>query len=144
MAALAVSAEDVERVETGEGPARRLEAQKRVDADRLVRGAEVAHRAERVADGEDPLGREPQGDFLPEPAADDRDHFEGRAGDAGEGRFVERNADSACDRGAVAVVAVEELDDGLRLAAELCDALVDAVSIQDVRQPDGVADPYRV
>ena len=116
VAALAVSAEDVERLEAGERLARRLEPQERVDADRLVGRAEVADGAERVADDEDPLRGEPKRHLLPEPAADDRDHLERRVGHSVEGRHVERDAEAARDGRTVALVAVEELDDASRLA----------------------------
>ena len=139
MAALAVSAEDVERLEAGERLARRLESQERMDADRLVGGAEVAGRAERVADDQDPLCGEPKRHLLPEPAPDDRDHLERRVGHSVEGRHVERNAEAARDRRTVALVAVEQLDDASRLA-ELPDPLVDPGAVEDVREPDGASD----
>ena len=143
VAALAVSAEDVERLEAGEGLARRLEAQERVDADRLVGGAEVADRAERVADDQDPLPGEPKCHLLPESAADDRDHLERRVGHSVEGRHVQRDAEAARDDRTVPLVAVEELDDAFRLA-ELRDPLVDPGPVEDVRQPHGVLDSDRV
>ena len=143
MAALAVAAEDVERLEAGERAARRLEPQERVDADRLVGGAEVADRAERVADDQDPLCGEPKRHLLPEPAPDDRDHLERRVGHAVEGCHVERNTEAACNGRAIALVAVEQLDHRTRLA-ELRDPLVDAGPVEDVRQPHGVPDADRV
>jgi DNA polymerase (family 10) len=143
VAALAMSAEDVERLEACERLARRLESQERVDADRLVGGAEVADRAERVADDQDPLRGEPERHLLPEPAADDRDHLERRVGDSVEGRHVERDAEAARDRGAVALVTVEELDHASGLP-ELRDSLVDPGPVEDVSQPNGVPDSNRV
>ena len=143
MAALAVSAEDVEWLEAGERLARRLEPQERVDADRLVGGAEVADRAERVADDQDPLLGEPKRHLLPEPAPDDRDHLERRLGHSVEGRHVQRDAEAARDGRTVALVAVEQLDHASRLA-ELPDPLVDPGPVEDVRQPHGVPDSDRV
>ena len=144
MAALAVSAEDVERLEAREGLARWLQPQERVDADRLVVArSEVADGAERIADDQDPLLGEPKRDLAPEPAPDDRDHLERRLGHSVEGRLVERNAEAACDGRAVALVAVDELDHASRLA-ELPDPLVDPRPVEDVRQPDGASDSDRV
>jgi DNA polymerase (family X) len=143
VATLAVSAEDVERLEAGERLARRLEPQERVDADRLVGGAEVAGRAKRVAGDEDSLRREPKRHLLPEPASDDRDHLERRVGHSVEGRHVERDAEASCDGRAVALVAVEQLDRASRLT-ELSDPPVDPGAVEDVRQPHGIPDSDRV
>ena len=143
MAALAVSAEDVERLEAGKGASRRLEAEERVDADRLTWGAEILHGAERVAHDEDLLLSEPEGDLAPEPAPDDRDHLERRVGDSVERGRVERDAEASCDDRAVALVTVEELDHASRLT-ELPDPLVDPRSVENVRQPDGAADSDRM
>jgi DNA polymerase (family 10) len=139
VAALAVSAEDVERLEACERLARRLEPQERVDADRLVARSEVADGAERIADDQDPLCGEPKRHLLPEPAPDDRDHPERRVGHSVEGRFVERDGEASCDSRAVALVAVEQLDHASRLP-EFRDPFVDPRPVEDVRQPDGVAD----
>ena len=143
VATLAVSAEDVERLEAGERLARRLEPQERVDADRLVGRAEVADRAERVADDQDPLLGEPKRHLLPEPAPDDRDHLERRLGHSVEGRHVQRDAEAARDVLTVTLVAVEQLDHASRLA-ELPDPFVDPRPVEDVRQPHGVPDSDRV
>jgi DNA polymerase (family X) len=143
VAALAVSTEDVQRLEAGERLARRLEAQDWVDADRLVGCAEVPDGAERVADDEDSLRSEPKRHLLPEPVSDDRDHFERRVGHSVKGRHVERGAEASCDGRAVALVAVEQLDHASRLA-ELPDPLVDPGAIEDVRQPHGIPDSDRV
>jgi DNA polymerase (family 10) len=111
-----------------------------MDADRLlVAGSEVADGAERVAEDEDPLRGEPNRHLLPEPAPDDRDHLERRVGHSVEGRHVERDAEAARDGRAVAVVAVDELDDPTRLA-ELPDPLIDPGAVEDVREPDGGPD----
>jgi DNA polymerase (family X) len=143
VATLAVSAEEMERLEAGERPARRLEAQDWVDADRLVRCAEVTDGAERVADDEDSLRGEPNRHLLPEPASDDRDHLERCVEHSVEGRHVERDAEAASDGRTVALVAVEQLDRASRLA-ELRDPLVDPRAVEDVRQPHGIPDSDRV
>jgi DNA polymerase (family X) len=141
--ALAVPEEHVLRLEAGEGPARRSQAEERMHAEGLSGRAEVADAAERVGADEDPLGGKPERDLAPEFVPDDRDRLERRVGHAVEGRYVERDAEASRHGGAVALVAVEELDHGARLA-ELGDSLVDPGRVEDVGQPDGAPDSDRV
>ena len=56
---------------------------------------------------------------------------------------MQRHAQALGDGRAIAVVAVEELEDGRGLT-ECRDSLVEAVAVEDVDQPDPAAGPDRV
>src|ERR671923_414003 len=129
----AVTAEDMARLVAAER-LRRSQAEERVDADRLVRRAEVADGSQRVAHDERAEVRDPGRDLLPEARLDERLDLDLRGGDALERDRVVRDGQRSRERGTVALVAVDELHDACRLA-KLEDAL-------DRRLPhDGVEDP---
>jgi DNA polymerase (family 10) len=131
--------QNVLRLEAGERPLRREEAEQRMDSERLALGAEVAEAAERVGADEDPLLREPEGDLLPDSPVEDRARLE----PVGSFEDVERNPEPRGDCGAVALVPVEELDDPGRFA-ERADPLVQSWAVDGVRQPDAPAGTNRV
>jgi hypothetical protein len=135
--------EDMLRLEAAEGATRRAQTQERMDAKRLAPRAEVVEAAERVAAHENPLGGKPEGDLPPEPAPDEGQNDERRAGHLREWRHVEGDAEPLGDRGAVALVTIDELDDSGRLA-ERADPLVETRSVDDVRQPNVFSDPESV
>ena len=97
-------------------------------------GPEVADRAERVGDDESAELRDPGRDLSPEARARDRKDLERRGDDPLHGDRVVRDAERRGHLGAVAGVAVEELDDAGRLA-ELRDPL------ERGRPQGGVEDP---
>ena len=143
MEPLAVAEEDVLRLEAPESATRWGQTQERVNAERLATRAEVAEAPERVAADQDSFLREPERDLPPEPSAHDRQHDERGTRHVRERRQVEGNAEALRDRGAVALVTVDELDDSGRLA-EGADPLVEARAVDDVRQPDASSDPQRM
>ena len=114
-----------------------------MDAERLAGRAEVVEAAECVRANEDPLLGEPERDFAPEALPDDREGDERRAFDVRERRHVERDAEAVGDGCTVPLVAVEELDDACGLA-ERGDPLVQALAVDDVREPDAVLGANRV
>ena len=134
MHALAVAAQYVLRREAGERP-RRDEAQKRMDAEHLAAGAEIADGAESVAAEQHALLLPPQRDLAPQPVPRDRNGVEGRARDALERRLVVRHAEPRGQGGRVAAVPVEELDHTGRLA-ELPDVLLHPRRVDRIEDPD--------
>ena len=139
----AVTKEDVLRLETRERCPGREEAEGRVDAERLAGRAEVVEAAECVRADEDSLFGEPERDLAPKALSDDREGDERRALDVRVRRHVERDAEAVGDGCAVALVAVEELNDGCGLS-ERADPLVEAFAVDDVREPDAVLGADRV
>jgi hypothetical protein len=114
-----------------------------MNAESLTRHTEVADGAERIRADEDPLLPEPEGDLAPEPLVHDAEDDEWRAGHIAEWRHVQWNVQPPRDRGAIARVPVEELDDARRLA-QLADPLVEPVAVDHVGQPDATAGAHRV
>src|SRR5438309_4880991 len=112
-------------------------------AEQLAGRDEVAHRPERVAAQEHLLLRPPQRDLAPEAVPHDRDRVERRAGDALEGRLVERDAEPPGERGAVAPVPVEELDHAGRLA-EGADPLIHSWRVDRIEDPDAALGAERM
>ena len=99
-------------------------------------------RAERVGADEDPALRPPERDLLPPAAAEHRQEPERRLRQR-QRDDVERHAEPRGQRGAVAVVPVDQLDHAGRLA-ERADALLDAVAVDRIGQPDAAVDGERV
>ena len=130
--------QDVLGLEAAERPSRREEAEQWVDAERLVARPEVAEAPERIRADEYLLVSEPDRNLAPEPTPDDRHDDERCAGDVHERRFVVRDAEARCNRGAVPSVAVEELNDGRGLA-ECGDPVVETGAVHDVGQPDAAS-----
>jgi hypothetical protein len=105
-----VPAQDVFRLELPE-IARRAEAKERMDAQALARRDEVPNGPQGVGDDEDPPRRLPESDLLPEAVPDDPHEL------ASRGRSLEPhaqvgNAEPLRDSAAIALVTIEELDDG--------------------------------
>jgi hypothetical protein len=111
--ALAVPGEDVLGIDPPERP-RRRQPEDWVHADGLARRAEVADGSERVGCDEYAPLRPPQRDLAPEPVAEDRQEVERR--DLRRHDVV-RHTERRGKCGAVAVVAVEELEHPSRLPA---------------------------
>jgi len=106
-----VPAQDVLRFEPSEAP-RRAQAKERMDAQALAWRDEVPNGPQGVGDDEDPPRRLPESDLLPEAVPDDPREL------ASRGRSLEPhaqvgNAEPLGDEAAVALVPVEELNDGL-------------------------------
>lgn len=130
--ALAVAAQNVERVGATEPP-RRSEAQQRMDGEGLARSQEVARRAERVAAHERPLLREPERDLVPARPVGHLDRLD--PGEPAERDAVMRHAEARGDGRTVASVPVQHLHDRGRLA-QRADALVEALDVERVGDPD--------
>lgn len=126
--------EHVLRLEAPEGIPRWEQAQERMDAEALAGRAEVAGAAEGVCADDDALLRKPERDLPPALEADDGSDDEGRSRQIGQRRDMERHTEPVRDRGAVALVPVEELDDAGRLA-EGAEPVVEAVAVDRVGQP---------
>jgi hypothetical protein len=114
-----------------------------MDAEQLVRGAEVGHRAESLRADEDAPGLPPEGDFTPPGHVQDLPGLEGRAGDAREGQPQVGHPEPFRQDRAVARVAVEELEDAGRLA-QPAHPLLDAGPVHRVDEPHPAVGPERV
>ena len=114
-----------------------------MDADLLTGRDEVANAPERIGAHEDSLAGKPESDLQPVLPADDRQHDERPYRPVCERSHLQRHAEPPCNLGAVALVPVEELDDPGRLA-QRGDALVQALSVDDVGQPDTVTGEHGV
>jgi hypothetical protein len=129
-----MAAEHVLGLEAGER-AWRCQAQQRMDAELFAAGAEVAERAERIADDEHAALGPPERDLPPEREADNASDLERAAGNTVERGHVERNAVARGELRAVSAVAVDELNDaGWR--AEGPDPLVESLALDGVDEPD--------
>lgn len=129
----AVSAENVEGPQIRQRAARWKPPQQRMDPDELPACSVVPRGAECVAADEDTLSSPPERDFLPTAARADlakRKRPERPARDD-----VMRDAEPLCERSAVAIVAVEQLDDSCRLAGS-ADSFLDSVTVDRVDHPD--------
>jgi hypothetical protein len=136
-----VSAQNRRGLQPGEGGPGRPEPQKRMQREALVARAVAARCAECVAAHEHaPLGP-PDGDLLPAPAHPHHSKLERRKRLLRDD--VVRHAESSSERSAVAVVAIEELDDAGRLARS-ADALQDSLTVERVDQPDAFVDDQRM
>lgn len=142
MKALAVAAEEVQRVERPEPPGRR-EGQKGVNADEFTGRAVERMGCDRVgADQNSGLGP-PQRRLPPDGQAHEPKDVEGRAGDPGKRHRVQWDAEPRSHLGAVPPVTVEKLDDAARLA-EQPDALVDSGDVDGIDDPDAAVRSKRV
>jgi hypothetical protein len=94
----------------------RAQPQQRMDAERFARRAEVPHRPERIRHHEHAQARPPERGLAPEAAAGDGQELERGALDPLGRDDVKRDAESLSGPGAVALVAIEQLDDAARLA----------------------------
>ena len=141
MQPVAVPDEQVLRAEADE-PSRRLQAQRGVDADRLLARAEERDRPERVGAHEDALLRPPERDLLPEPVAHDGQHRERRARQL-PWRDVVRHLEPRGHCRGGTVVAVEQLEHARRLA-EREHVLLDALRLDRIDEPDAAVDDERV
>ena len=121
----------------------REESEEGVHAERLALRPEVAEAAEGVSANEHALLGEPEGDLSPEAALDDREDDERRVLEVGEGRLVEPHAEALGDGGVITRVAIEELDHGCG-RAERRDALVEAGTVDHVREPDAASGEHGV
>jgi hypothetical protein len=140
--ALAVAAEDVAGTDACE-PARRNRPKERMKREPLAADPQLRDRSERIpADQNLRLGP-PQGNLLPEPPAPDGQELEGGAVDRPTWDDVVRHAEPLGERPARTIVAVEQLDHPGGLAGRL-DALVDAVAVQRIDQPDAAVGDQRV
>lgn len=104
-----------------------------MDAEELAACPVVPGGAEDVAAGEDACFGPPERHFLPAAARPDlakRKWSERPARDD-----VMRNAEPLCERSAVTVVTVEQLDDACGLARS-ADSFFDSVTVDRVDQPD--------
>jgi hypothetical protein len=133
--ALAVTEEDVFRLDAAEGATRWGQTKERVNAEWFAPCAEVTEAAERVAADEDPLSRKPERDLPPEHASCDRQNDERHTRHVRERCYVERDAEPFGNRSAVALVTVDELDDCGGLP-ERTDPLIETGAVDDVHQPD--------
>jgi len=111
----AVAQEQVLRLEAREHVARRREPQEEVDAQTLVSRPEEPVRAHRLRDDEGPLLAPPERPLAPARRLAHRHRLERRRGQRVRGDDV-RHPQLLGELDAVAVVAVEELEDGDRLA----------------------------
>ena len=137
-----VAAQDVPRIITAERP-RRHETEERMDAELLARSPEIANGAERVGNDEGAKLRDPGRDLPPEARARDWEDLERRGDDPLHGHRVVRDAERRGHLGAVAGVAIEELDHAGRLA-ELRDPLERGLPQGGVEDPDLAAALERV
>src|SRR6266545_7722113 len=112
-----------------------------MDAEPLAAGAEVACSAEDVRADEHALGRPPERDLSPAAAHADRQELE--RPERLLRHDVMRDAESVRERGAVAVVPVEELDDSGRRSRGT-DALLQSVHVDRIDKPDAAAGHERV
>src|ERR671919_865195 len=132
-----MAAEDVSGGQTpGQAPKgpRRSRPKQRVHGEALAGPEVVAGRAERVGAGEDALLGPPERGFPPPAPVDHAQDLERRAGDAAEGEAVELHAEPLGEARAVALVAIEQLDDACGLA-ERADPLLDALPVDRVDEP---------
>ena len=129
----AVPAEEMPRRDPRESP-RRPEPEKRMDAEALAMRGEVAGGPERIADDEDGAARLPERHLLPDRVPGDAEELETWVG-LPDAHADVTDAKPSRDRLAVAVMAVEELEDRLGLA-KLRDALVDSRRVHGVDHED--------
>ena len=136
-----MSAEDHVGVEPAELLARRRETQEWMHCETLPAREEVRRRPEHIrADEHVPLGP-PERDLVPEAAADDRN--EGERAERLSRQHVKANTEPFGKRGAVAVVAVLQLDHPGRTAGG-ADPLLDAFAVDGIDQPDAAVDDERM
>ena len=123
-------------------PAVGLSRKNGCSAGALVARPEERDRAERIGADEDAALRPPERDLLPPAAAQHGQEPERRARERLRDD-VHRNAEPLGESGAVAVVPVDQLDHAGRLA-ERADALLDALAVDRIDQPDAAVDGERV
>ena len=141
--ALAMTEEDVLRLEAVERASWRNEPEQWMHSERLTARDEITGAAERIAAGQDPFGREPERDLPPPPPAQDRPELERGPRRSVPRSHVQRDAEPLCDRGAISAVAIHKLDDPRRLA-ERANPFVDSGTVDDIDQPDPAAGEHGV
>lgn len=135
MHALAVSTEDVARIDPGQLAAWRKRPQQRMKREPLAADAQRRNRSEHVRADEHPGLGPPQRDLLPAPAVAHRQDLEGRLLEWLARDYVVPHAEALGEGAAIAVVPVEKLDDSGRLARR-ANALLDTVAVHGIDQPD--------
>jgi hypothetical protein len=128
-----MTAQDRGRLERTELPSRRPQAQSRMHGETFAVGEEVVRRSECVAAEKDCRLRPPERDLVPEASVLDRHELE-RA-DSVAWHTMMRYAQSGGERGAVALMAIEQLEDAGRSAGGM-NSLVEALPVERVDQPD--------
>jgi hypothetical protein len=128
-----VTAEDDIRLQRPQLPSRRVHPQEWMDSEPLVPRTEVPRGAERIAAHEHTPVGPPEGHLFPGITVLDRDESE-RA-ERALGNEVVTDAEPSCERGAVAIVAVQQLEHSCG-CARCADSLLDIVSIDGVDHPD--------
>ncbi len=140
--AFAVPDQQVLRLESAERVARRREPEQQVNAGPIRSCREEPVRADRLGDDERPLGRPPECRLAPAPGALHHDDLEWAVRNRVRNDEV-RDAELARDRGTVAVVPVEQLKNGARLA-DFAGAGERGLVADRVDEPDAPAGRKRV
>lgn len=134
----AVPAQDVTRGQTLDKVPRGHDPEERVHREALVARPVVARRPERIRAGEDLRLGPPERDLAPAAAVAHDPELERCARHRHPRHDVVQYAETIRERGAVALVPVEELDHPRGLA-EPAHPLLDAVGVQGIEEPDAAA-----